>query len=95
MKQYFKTCIIAFSTIATSAYCGDHLFTGADFERASGIVNLRLRPYDPDTGAFLTKDPLGIQSNLNMYGYVNSNPVNLIDPTGLFSFGIGIGVNAS
>lgn len=42
------------------------------------------RDYDPATGRYLTPDPLGIADGLNTYAYVKNDPVNRIDPTGLY-----------
>ena len=41
------------------------------------------RYYDPSIGRFLQRDPIGIIGGLNVYGYVTSNPVMSVDPTGL------------
>ena len=41
------------------------------------------RYYDPATGRFLQRDPLGIQAGLNVYAYVRSAPTIRIDPDGL------------
>ncbi len=49
--------------------------------------NLWLAPfrvYDPTLGRWLSEDPLGIQGGLNLYAYVRGNPVNGVDPLGLF-----------
>ncbi len=50
---------------------------------------LRGRYYDPTIGRFLTRDPLPASTrepqSLNAYPYVQNNPVNRVDPTGLFS----------
>ncbi|MFN3166953.1 MAG: RHS repeat-associated core domain-containing protein, partial [Phycisphaeraceae bacterium] len=41
------------------------------------------RFYDPELGRFLTQDPLGLASgDINLYRYVNNNPVDNIDPSG-------------
>lgn len=48
----------------------------------SGLQYLRARTYDPDTGQFLTRDPLlGVTGE--PYGYASNNPINGSDPTGL------------
>ena len=52
----------------------------------SGLVYLRARYYNPNDGRFLTKDPSKLEAN--PYLYTKANPVNRIDPTGLFSRGI-------
>ena len=41
-------------------------------------------PYNPETGTFLSEDPIGFAGgDPNLYRYVNNNPVNFIDPEGL------------
>lgn len=40
------------------------------------------RYYNPQTGRYLTPDPIGIEGGINPYVYVNGDPVNKIDPSG-------------
>jgi uncharacterized protein RhaS with RHS repeats len=40
------------------------------------------RYYDPASGRFLQRDPIGIRGGLNVYEYVDSNPLTSIDPSG-------------
>jgi RHS repeat-associated protein len=47
------------------------------------------RDYNPDTGRYLTPDPIGLSAGINLYAYANANPVNVADPSGLYSFGLG------
>jgi RHS repeat-associated protein len=62
---------------------------------ASGLYLTHYRPYDPDTGRWLARDPIGEEGGLNLYAYVDSvgilgghcNPLSCIDPTGLFVAG--------
>ena len=35
----------------------------------------------------MTRDPLGEAGGINLYGFVGNNPVNAVDPFGLFRFG--------
>ena len=43
----------------------------------------RGRFYDYKTGRWLNQDPIGYQDGVNLYAYVNSNPINRADPQGL------------
>lgn len=45
-----------------------------------------LRDYDPHTGRYLTSDPVGLAGGLNSFGYAGQDPVNAIDPLGLYLF---------
>ncbi len=58
-------------------------FTGRPLDAESGLLFLRNRYYDAQTGRFLTQDPSGIQGGSNLYGYVKNNVINLSDPLGL------------
>ncbi len=41
------------------------------------------RFYDPETGRYISADPIGLQGGINLYSYVYQDPVNWIDPWGL------------
>ncbi len=41
------------------------------------------RYYDPASGRFLQRDPIGMIGGLNVYDYVRSRPATRIDPNGL------------
>ena len=59
------------------------LFTGEQRD-GTGLQYLRARYYDPETGRFITQDPLPF---VNRYAYVRNNPVRYVDPYGLFGLG--------
>jgi len=51
------------------------------------------RYYNPDTGRYLTPDPIGLQGGTNLYGYVDGNPAGVGDPWGLYRLVMGFEVN--
>jgi RHS repeat-associated protein len=69
-------------------------FTGHLEHKELGLVFTLYRAYDPATGRWLSRDPIGENGGINLYGYVVNSPVNYIDPLGLWqvTFGGGAGV---
>jgi len=41
------------------------------------------RYYDPETGRYVTADPIGLAGGINLFLYTKNSPVNFIDPKGL------------
>jgi RHS repeat-associated protein len=58
-------------------------YAGMQYHAPSGLYLTKYRVYDPKTGKWLTRDPIGEAGGLNLYGYVGGNPVRWIDPLGL------------
>jgi RHS repeat-associated protein len=59
-------------------------FTGREFDSYSGLQFSRARFYDPNLGRFISEDPIGFGGgDVNLYGYVWTNPLNYYDPMGL------------
>ncbi len=59
-------------------------YTGASSPNSTGgFTYLRNRWYDPQTGRFLTQDPIGLAGGVNLYSYAGGNPVAFSDPFGL------------
>lgn len=44
------------------------------------------RWYDPDTGRYLSPDPLGLRGGPNPYAYAGNDPLARVDPSGLLLF---------
>lgn len=68
-------------------------FAGQYTDNETGHQYLRARYYDPETGQFLTRDPL-VATTMEPYGYAANNPINNTDPSGLCNlsdFGKGAG----
>jgi RHS repeat-associated protein len=51
-----------------------------------GLILCTHRYYDPLNARWLTRDPIGYDGDINLYGYVQGNPVMATDPSGLFEF---------
>lgn len=59
-------------------------FAGGLHDRDTGLVHFGFRDYDPETGRWTAKDPIGFAAgDVNIYGYCFNNPVSLFDPFGL------------
>ncbi|WP_230951315.1 RHS repeat-associated core domain-containing protein, partial [Burkholderia stagnalis] len=60
-------------------------FAGQYFDRETGLHYNRYRYYDPQTGRFVSKDPIGLAGGVNVYQYA-PNPTGWVDPLGLSGF---------
>jgi RHS repeat-associated protein len=59
-------------------------FAGGLYDQDTKLVRFGLRDYNPATGRWTAKDPIRFAGgDTELYGYVLSDPVNMIDPTGL------------
>jgi RHS repeat-associated protein len=62
-------------------------FAGGLYDRDTGLVRFGFRDYDPDTGRWTAKDPIGFAGgDTDLYGYCLNDPVNWVDPSGLYWF---------
>jgi len=57
-------------------------FQGQYFDEETGLHYNRHRYYNPDTGQFISQDPIGLLGGINNYQYA-PNPLGWIDPYGL------------
>jgi RHS repeat-associated core domain len=59
-------------------------FAGGLYDRDTGLVRFGARDYDPVTGRWTKKDPIGFRGgDMNLYGYVLNEPTSLTDYNGL------------
>src|SRR6266576_3304029 len=58
-------------------------YTGRERDQLSGQLYYRARFYDPQLGRFISEDPIGLVGGLNLYSYVENDPMLLSDPSGL------------
>jgi RHS repeat-associated protein len=69
-------------------------FAGGLHDRDTGLVRFGYRDYDPDTGRWTAKDPIGFSGgDTDLWGYCVNDPINFIDPLGLINItktGVGL-----
>ncbi len=59
-------------------------YTGQRIDpETNGLYYYRARHYFPAWGRFLQPDPIGYSVGSNLYSYVNNDPLNATDPSGL------------
>lgn len=60
-------------------------FAGGIYDQHTGLLRFGARDYDPVIARWTSKDPIRFAGgDVNLYGYVLNNPINFIDPYGLF-----------
>ena len=69
-----------------------HKFTGKERDTESGLDNFKARYNSSSLGRFMSPDPILIMpqklidpQQWNLYSYVRNNPLNLTDPTGMYT----------
>ncbi|MEW5774897.1 MAG: RHS repeat-associated core domain-containing protein [Thermodesulfobacteriota bacterium] len=63
-------------------------FAGGVRDRDTGFLRFGYRDYDPEVGRFVAQDPLGdTGGDHDPYEYCVDDPVNAVDPAGLFKMG--------
>ena len=63
-------------------------YTGRENDN-NGLYFYRARYYDPILKRFISEDPISLDGGVNVFGYVEGDPVSWIDPEGLAKVGAG------
>jgi RHS repeat-associated protein len=80
----------AYSPYGEAATTGDDQGNSTEYTARenddTGLYFYRARYYDPVLKRFISEDPIGVVGGINLYAYVDGNPVSFTDPTGELAF---------
>jgi RHS repeat-associated protein len=65
-------------------------FAGGLYDSQTKLVRFGARDYDPETGRWTSKDPIGFGGGCNTYSYCLADPISFGDAFGLFTISNGI-----
>ncbi|MEI8109255.1 MAG: RHS repeat-associated core domain-containing protein, partial [Verrucomicrobiota bacterium] len=71
------------STMSSVADVFTYRFSTKPFDAETGLYYYGYRYYEPITGRWLSRDPIGESGGFNLYGMVENNPLNRLDSFGL------------
>ncbi|MGH7795708.1 MAG: RHS repeat-associated core domain-containing protein [Candidatus Binatia bacterium] len=75
------------TTFTGSSNSNPYQYTGREND-GTGLFHYRARYYHPQLQRFISEDPIEFEGgDINRYAYVGNDPMNFVDPYGLFSFG--------
>jgi RHS repeat-associated protein len=59
------------------------VYPGQYYDPETGLHYNYFRYYNPQTGRYVTPDPIGLWGGINLFVYAANNPINFVDPLGL------------
>ena len=59
------------------------LYTGREYDAELKLYYLRARYYSPDLWRFISRDPIDVADDVNLYAYVGNNGVMFVDRRGM------------
>jgi RHS repeat-associated protein len=74
----------------STGFRNSYTYTGREWDKESGLYYYRARYYDALEGRFISRDPIGFEGGINIYGYTSNNSINYKDPSGLDSPGCDV-----
>ncbi len=96
LAQTYKYDPYGTVTATTGSVTNPFQYTGAHLspDGSSGLYRMGARYYNPALGRWTQQDPIDQAADLrdgNRYAYAAADPINMVDPAGTCSAGIGIG----
>ena len=62
------------------------IYCGYRYDAETDNYYVRNRYYSPTLGRWLSRDPIGYEGGINLYGYVDSSPVGNVDAGGTWAW---------
>jgi len=81
--SYFDS---TFVSRANSSFTWETLYCGYRYDWTLRLHCVRFRAYHAILGVWCQRDPVGYSGSMNLYRYVNSKPIDRLDPNGLAEF---------
>ena len=82
----------SWGTRASSSYGWVYLHQGGRWDATAALVQLPVPGLQPDADAWVSVDPIGFEcGDTNLYRALADSPLNVVDPSGLFGYGLYCG----
>jgi RHS repeat-associated protein len=99
-NTFYEQSTLPFGTSLDAEFIGtpttNQRFTSYDRSQIASLDYAVNRSYSSGQGRFTTVDPIGMSAtslvtpqSLNLYAYVQNNPIDFVDPTGLLCYIVG------
>jgi RHS repeat-associated protein len=76
------------ATITVSTITNNLRFPGQYYDQETGLHYNYFRDYNPSTGRYIEKDPIGLRGGINLYRYALNSPLKWTDIWGLLELSL-------